>query len=261
VPCAIWSPDGNWAALGGGGAVWVVDTNSGEVRELSGYHPTDLEWRPGTDQLAITGEQATRQAPATDAPVDIYTVSTGQIRTLGAARAINLTWSPDGTTLAFTHGEDQPDSGIWLVNADGTDERQLTEHLGVVLHGTGVTWSPNGDVIAYERQCPGCREPHEVVLVTATVDDADKPIGSETVIAPPRTETATSSSAWYPYNIVWSPDGTHLLYFAWADSGGSGVIAVPVGTAGPPTVVTELTVAVYDAAPWIPLQPWSGPSD
>ena len=67
LPSAIWAPDGRWAAFGGGDAaefrgggadgVWLVDTVSGEIRQLPGYHPDDLEWRPGTDELAITGDR------------------------------------------------------------------------------------------------------------------------------------------------------------------------------------------------------------
>ena len=257
VPCAIWSPDGNWAALGGAGAVWVVNTNSGDVRRLPGYQPTDLEWRPGTDELAITGEEGveveTQLDPTTDTPVDIYTASSAEIRTLGAARASHLTWSPDGTTLAFTpEDEDPPDnapfttmgpdgrtgragSGIWLVNADGTNPRQLTEQSGWLQRpGPALTWSPDGGLIAFLRQIPFRGEPHEVVLVTATDDDADNPIGTETVITAPNTKTAPPPDFWYPVRIDWSPDGMHLLYFK-----GTGVLAVPIDSAGSPIVLTD----------------------
>ena len=263
VPCAIWSPDGNWAALGGAGAVWVVNTTSGEVSRLPGYQPTDLEWRPGTDELAITGEEGveveTRPDYSTDTPVTLYTASSGEIRTLGSARASHLTWSPDGTTLAFIP-EDQPEdnapfttmgpdgrtssggSGIWLVNADGTNQRQLTEHSGWLARpGPALTWSPDGDLIAFLRQIPFRGEPHEVVLVTATDDDADNPIGTERVIVSPNTGTPSDSSTpadpsfWYPVDILWSPDGTYLLYFQ-----GNGVLAVPMDTAGQPIVITDV---------------------
>ena len=261
VPCAVWSPDGNWAALGGAGAVWVVDTSSGDVRQLPGYQPTDLEWRPGTDELAITGEESvegeTRADYSTDTPVTVYRASTGEARTLGTARASHLTWSPDGTTLAFTpedRPEDNapfgtmgpdgrvspPDAGIWLVNADGTNMRQLTENSGWLFRpGPALTWSPDGDRIAYLRQIPG-GESHKVVLVTATADDADNPIGTESVIVSPNTGTPSDSSTpadpwfWYPVDIRWSPDGTELLYFT-----EDGVLAVPISTAGSPMVITD----------------------
>ena len=144
----------------------------------------------------------------------------------------------NGTTLAFTpEDEDQPESGIWLVNADGTNKRQLTDHSGWLQRpGPALTWSPDGDVIAHLRQVPFHGEPHEVVLLTATADDPDNPIGTERFIPPPRTEPATPSDSpvWYPIKIIWSPDGTYLLYFV-----GRGVLAVPIDTAGSPMVITD----------------------
>ena len=55
-PCGIWSPDGRWIALAGGGEVWVVDTETRAIRRLPDLRPLDLEWRPGTDELTIAGD-------------------------------------------------------------------------------------------------------------------------------------------------------------------------------------------------------------
>ena len=49
------------------------------------------------------------------------------------------TWSPDGTRIAYSN------DGIWVMNADGTDPRQLTDT------GFSPTWSPDGTRIAYNR--------------------------------------------------------------------------------------------------------------
>jgi hypothetical protein len=263
-PCAIWAPDGRWVAFGGpdseddgfrgSDGVWVVDTETGEIRRLDGYHPHDLEWRPGTDELAITGDRPANEID--DAPIDIYTVSTGDIRTVGDVQAANLTWSPDGTTIAFTHGENAADSGIWLVDADGTNVRQLTSSIGEAFHGIGVVWSPSGDLIAYQRTCAGCGEEHEVVLVTATDGDPDNPLGTEVVIAPARTQTA-DGSVWFPWSVTWSPDGAHLLYNAWYDTDDvelSAVVAVPVDPTQEPVVLVHKHPNVYVGTPWIPLQ-------
>jgi hypothetical protein len=67
-PCGVWAPDGRWVALGAGGEVWVVDTQTGAIRRLPDLRPLDLEWRPGTDQLAIAGDMGAtddRGAPPT----------------------------------------------------------------------------------------------------------------------------------------------------------------------------------------------------
>ena len=108
-PCGIWAPDGRWVAFGGGGEVWVVDTQTAEIRRLPDLRPSDLEWRPGTDQLAIAGDMGVnRSAPTLSTPVSVFTVSTGELGQLGSIEAAHVTWSPDGTTLAYEGGEDSP---------------------------------------------------------------------------------------------------------------------------------------------------------
>src|SRR5436190_1695628 len=42
--------------------------------------------------------------------------------------------------------EDRGSSDVWVMNADGSDPHDLTEHHGDV---TGPTWSPDGTRIAY----------------------------------------------------------------------------------------------------------------
>lgn len=291
IPCAIWAPDGRWAALGGGGAVWVVDTEAGEVRRLPGYDPRDLEWRPGTDELAITGRAVLDPVPfaggdrdpggrgfvGENAPIDIYTVSTGEVRTIDGVEAAELTWSPDGTTIAYTRavsGAENTKSGITLIDADGTNQRPLTTDEYVADHGIGVTWSPRGDEIAYQRErtdCTGaaCYERSEVVLVTATDTDPDTPIGTERVIPPVVDHLDISNfyrvfnhpppfraEPWYANSVTWSPDGTALLYSA----GSAGLIVVPVDGARPAIVLSgDGLIGIDDehaTSPWLPLQQW-----
>ena len=55
-PCGMWSSDGRWVALRGSGDVWVIDTATAAIRRIPAVRPIDLEWRPGTEQLAIAGD-------------------------------------------------------------------------------------------------------------------------------------------------------------------------------------------------------------
>ncbi|WP_107771057.1 PD40 domain-containing protein [Nocardioides sediminis] len=248
-PCGTWAPDGRWVALAGAGEVWVVDTQAGAIRRLPDLRPSDLEWRPGTDELAIAGDMGTSRAdPTVSAPVRVYSLSTREIRQLGSVEAAHLTWSPDGATLAYTGGEtDQAE--LRLVDGDGTNERLLHADVGETLHGIGPVWSPTGDRIAYQR-LTGDAERHEVVL-TAVAD------GSETVIDAPEAD----GRFWYPFTVSWSPDGSTLLYAAWTEDDDAlpgGVIAVP---ADEPSDVTVLTDAIdpvpnYYSHQWTPIQMW-----
>jgi Tol biopolymer transport system component len=255
-PCVAWAPDGRWVSFVGNGEVWVADTLTGAIRRLPELRPTDLEWRPGTDELAIAGDIGPdRSAETASTSITIYSVSTGESRSLGSIEAQNLTWSPDGSTLAYQGGENAMDE-LRLVDADGTNDRLLT-HLGTANHGVGPVWSPTGERIAYQRRLPSSAERHEVVLVNV----AD---GNETVIAPPQTDGPNGRESWYPYSVTWSPDGTTLLYSGWRSSDGP-VGALPVGVlavdADTPTRVTilsdrsSLTRFVYDHV-WVPVQMW-----
>ena len=271
IPCAIWAPDGRWAALGVGGAVWVLDTETAEVRRLPGYDPRDLEWRPGTDELAITG-LSDGSSVGDNTPIDIYSVSTGEVRTIDGVEAAELTWSPDGTTIAYTQtvpGVADMKSGITLIDADGSNPRPLTTDNYVADHGIGVVWSPHGDQIAYQRErvdCTGdaCYELSEVVLVAAT-DGPETPIGTERVI-PPIVDNfdparfpgpfAFQQEPWSANSVTWSPDGSELLYSAST----VGLLAVPVDSARPAIVLSpDGLIGIndqYATSPWIPLQPW-----
>ena len=124
--------------------------------------------------------------------------------------------SPDGAQILYTRGwldkiNDKRESSLWIMSADGSKNRFL-------VRGSSARWSPTGDRIVYQRLTTTSGERHEVVLVNV----ADK---SETVIGAPETD----GQLWYPFTVSWSPDGTTLLYAAWADDGEGedGVIAVP----------------------------------
>jgi TolB protein len=65
----------------------------------------------------------------------------------------NGAWSPDGQRIAFALIDTSPgnrtdeDHGLWVVNADGSNRRQLTRyHVG-----SNPVWSPDGRRIAFRR--------------------------------------------------------------------------------------------------------------
>jgi Tol biopolymer transport system component len=275
-PCGIWSPDGRWIAFGvdpplipgsvsgvGNGReptwnsvdeVWVVDTQSDDIRRLIVSSVTDFDWAPDDNELTMASDG-----------VVVYSVTADELRPLGDAQDVgSVAWSPDGQTIAYMRG---PGDGVttgdlWLMDADGTNERILVPGISAV-HGLGPVWSPDGERIAYQRDltiCPRggpCHENSEVVLLTVNPDEPLEPAGSQVVIPPPQTTGPDGQPlSWYPWSVTWSPDGTTLLYRAWAVSF-AGVVAVPLDGETPPVVLSgDLGTDVYSGIPWLPIQTW-----
>lgn len=69
-------------------------------------------------------------------------------------------WSPDGTEIAYTKSND-----IYVVDADGTNDRQLTS-TGAVE--SSPTWSPDGSEIAYAFHRPSIDQYDVLVHDVAT---------------------------------------------------------------------------------------------
>jgi Tol biopolymer transport system component len=57
-------------------------------------------------------------------------------------------WSPDGRTIAYTHVTGDGISDIWLIGADGTNARALTDDPAREMD---PTWSPDGGWIGFVR--------------------------------------------------------------------------------------------------------------
>ena len=83
---------------------------------------------------------------------------TGRSGSLGATFPV---WSPDGEQIAFTgpkHGETTISGMVAVVNADGSDERQIAE-------GSFPRWSPDGTRIAFQEVDDVTGEDHSSYLV------------------------------------------------------------------------------------------------
>ena len=106
--------------------------------------------------------------------------------------------APDGRRIVYTRGwvdkvNDARKSSLWVMEADGTRARALTE-------GSGAAWSPDGTRIAFTAQ--------------------GEPSGSQIFVRWMDAEGATSQVTRLengPSNLKWSPDGNWIAFTSRVD--------------------------------------------
>ena len=98
------------------------------------------------------------------------------------------TWSPDGNRIAFASDRDG-DWEIYVMNADGSNQRRLTRSPGV---DRAPAWSPAGETIAFESDRNGSFDIYRI--------EADG-TGQRALVQRTR----------HIYEPVWSPDGSRIV--------------------------------------------------
>ncbi len=116
--------------------------------------------------------------------------------------------SPDGSRILFTRGgidkvNDRRYSGLWIMDADGSRMRFLTE-------GSGAVWSPDGTRIAYTA--------------------SGEPTGSQIFVRWMDAEGATTQVTRVdrgPGSLRWSPDGRHIAFTMQVEDAESWSVKLP----------------------------------
>lgn len=152
-----WSADGNWIAFvsnrenegEGGQFIYVMDADGNNVHQISTETGSEFpDW-------SHDGKTITYSANG-----DIYIIPAD-----GSGQSINLTnspevdvqssWSPDDSQIVWLSG-DEGNRNIFLMNADGSNARQITE-IGKV---TDIEWTADGRLFAHwdnpEAGCFNC---------------------------------------------------------------------------------------------------------
>jgi Tol biopolymer transport system component len=155
-----WNPQGNrivfsWAPTPESlSNLYVVHARSGKVKPLlveDGYAHENPVYSPDGRSVLYVRERWELDEEGFPYPVEgqlwLVDLSTGtqhQLTFDDTIKGQTPDWSPDGTRIAYAAGGD---GDIWIMNADGTDQRNLTNTPDATEFGTA--FSPDGRWIAF----------------------------------------------------------------------------------------------------------------
>jgi Tol biopolymer transport system component/predicted Ser/Thr protein kinase len=150
VAVAAISPDGKYMAYADKTGAYVRILGTGELHPLPVPKNTDLDslsWLPDN-----TGLLASWISPNTQ-KVGLWLISIlgGDPRQL-SDEGWSASVSPDGSRIVFLKSPAFGDTAteIWLMNANGADQKKIVSSKGGELFGSPV-WSPDGRWIAYSK--------------------------------------------------------------------------------------------------------------
>jgi dipeptidyl aminopeptidase/acylaminoacyl peptidase len=207
----VWSPDGTRIAFQSTttSGLWIVDIATRDAREIYAVdrengqrrYVTQMDWSPNSEQIVFLDEvfgQSTQIVVVDAGGIQPARVLVSSYLGLGFP-----TWSPDGDKIAFRSPagvSSGPDDlfNLWVMNADGTDQIQLTQDISAF---DPPRWSPDGNWIAFA----GNRYYEEL---ETHVDLWLVERGGGEIKRLTRDEVGKSHEAM----PMWSPDGAQLVF-------------------------------------------------
>lgn len=154
-----WSPGGDRivADCSGSGQV-VIDIDSGTSYLLSaawGRFASNPDWSPTSDRLLYESSPSVHLANL-DGTGEVVVLLSGS----------NPAWSPDGSRIAFAGPSGNGGSAIFIANADGTGNRQLSLPDRFVVDDWPA-WSHDGSRIVFAREHGPNQEAWELGVIGA----------------------------------------------------------------------------------------------
>lgn len=175
---------------GGDNHYWSVYTINSDGNNDKKIIESDIglngqEWSPDGTKILVCG----METPTSPCFIYIMNADGGNLQKLSQLTDVASTrWSPDGTKISFTKffPEQNYRSEIWLMNADGTDQKSITD-------GQGSSFFENGTKLVYSSDKTGNSE-----IYTCDIDGSN--------------QLKITNTAENEFNVDVSPDGTRLVY-------------------------------------------------
>jgi len=179
--------------------IYVMNTDGSGQTNLTNNPASDWSphWSPDGSRIAFTSDR--------DGDTEIYLINpNGSNVTKLTDNAWEddccASWSPDGSKIAFISNRAFPNDEIFVMNADGTGQTQLTH--GESFLG-GYAWSPDGTKIAFDAHT-------DLIGLDIYVVNAD---GSGRARLTDNPEPEWAPADWFG---DWSPDGSKIAWWRYS---------------------------------------------
>lgn len=231
---AQWSPDGKSIIYVNNrnyfSALYRYDLESAEVQQLTDYQ-NDLEpdWSPDGHRIVFTTSR--------DGFQELYTMKPDGTDLQRLTNNVNLNdlrakYSPDGKYIAYMTNYSVGDGTgeIWLMNADGSNQRQITDND---YDDRSPIWSPDSRYITF---IGATGKQKNAIYLYDVESDALEQITNP--FLPSR-------------QAVWSPDGKWLAFVLYSLDGQESQIYVMMPDGSNMRPVTD-AYRDYDVSLWMP---------
>ncbi len=165
-----WSPDGGQIVFrrgeGAKADLWVLELASGKLTKLATAYEKGPAGYDGAPAFSPDGEQIAFVkgfGRAADIWVyDLYGPHQGESRPV--IHALNVaengpSWSPNGAQIVYSRGDEIAGAGVWVANADGSDQHPLIQPRpdaeGKAYSDLAPRFSPDGRKIVFESSRDG----------------------------------------------------------------------------------------------------------
>ncbi len=153
---AVWSPDGRTIAFvsdrDGNNEIYLADLDTGEQVRLTDnlYDDRHPFWSPDSRRLIFTNDSSGEFQLV---ELDIASRELRERATGDLGSVIAPLYSFDGRYIAFrTQATEAANSVLYVMNADGSDVRQVSDANG---SAGSASWSPDSTLIAYSSDLDG----------------------------------------------------------------------------------------------------------